>query len=145
MAYSTVAQVASEFKNITFSATTSITESEVERFIDESDALIDAKLSQVYVTPVTGTVSLLVVQQISIWFSAQRVRDIQMLKTGQNNTNQLDGGKRLDDMAMERLDQILDDELPLPDATLLQASGAVKSYNASNNISGIFKRDSQQW
>lgn len=145
MAYTTVDNVASEFKNISFSATTSITTDEVTRFIDEADAYIDGRLDNIYVTPVTGVVSLLILQQISTWLVAQRVKDIQALKTGNDTTNQDGSEKRLDKKAMELLEQIIKDELQLPDATAVKSGGGVSSYNARNNIKPIFKRDEQQW
>ena len=52
MAYSTNAQVASEFKSITFSSSTSVTDTEVDRFIVEADEEINYKIGRVYVVPI---------------------------------------------------------------------------------------------
>lgn len=148
MAYATNAQVASEFKNITFSATSSITLDEVDRFIEEADAYIDSKLSQKYVTPITGTTSLILVRQISVWLAAQRVKDIMRVKSGATEKDQGVGKtkiRRLDDMAKEMLSDILNDKLELPDASLKDTSEGVYSYVYHNNIDHKFDMENDQW
>lgn len=145
MAYSTVEQVAAEFKGITFTDTSSITITEVERFISEADAVIDGRLGQTFVVPISGTISLLIVQNISIWLVAQRVKDIQSLKTGNAPTNQIERENRLDAKAMKMLDDILNEDILLPDATLIKSTGTVSASNVTNNVERIFKRDDVQW
>lgn len=145
MSYCTVEQVASEFKNIKFTEDSAITIYEVQRFIAEADAVIDGKLSQVYVTPITGDVSLLIIQKISIWLVAQRIKDIQQLKTGDSRTNQLDSTVRLDKKAMDLLEQIIKDDIGLQDAQLKELTGAVSSHNAKKHLLPIFKREVVQW
>jgi len=142
--YCTAPQVEAEFKRISFTVDTAVTLAEVTRFIEEASAHIDSVLSNVYITPVTGTVSLLVLQQVCIWLVAQRVKDIQALKTSKENTDQITNEARLDKKALDMLKKIINDEMALPDA-LKVTTGSVSSYNVRNNITSIFKRDEQQW
>lgn len=144
MAYCTNAQVSSEFKGITFSASSSITDTEVDRFIEEADAEIDGKVSQVYTTPITGTVSLIIVRTISIWLVKDRINKILAVKTGNDEDNQ-SGEESLGSRARQMLNDIVDRKLDLPDATLVTASDGVKDYNYANSIEPTFKRGTVQW
>jgi len=148
MAYATSAHISSEFKDITFSASTKVTDTEVDRFIEEADAEIDSVLSKRYVTPITGSVSLILIRQISIWLVAQRVKDILVVKTGVKGSDQ--GNLRNDDIRLDRkaknmLQDIVNEKLDLVDATFLDSSGGVSSYNVDNNIGHVFDRESNQW
>lgn len=143
--YCTVSQIESEFKNITFTVDSSVTISDVERFIEEASAYIDGVLDSVYVTPITGVVSLLIVQQVCIWLVSQRIKDIQALKTSKEPTNQITSELRLDKKAENMLKSIVKDEISLPDAIKDSSTGGVSSYNSRNNITPIFKRDTEQW
>lgn len=144
MAYATVANVTSEFKNITFSVSSPVTTAEVERFIEEADAHIEGVLSQKYVTPITGTTSLIIVRQISIWLVVQRVKDILAVKSGNQSANQ-EQGERLDNLAKDMLKDIIDENILLSDATLLDNSDGAFDYNSNNNITQTFKAGEDQW
>lgn len=144
MAYSSVENIQSEFKNLTISATTEVTTTEVTRFIEEADAYIDGVISQKYQVPITGAMSLIIVRQISIYLVAQRVKDILEVKTGSQQSEQ-DGRGSFKAFAEKALKDIIDDKLLLSDATLYSPEDGVASYVSSNNVPFIFERGTEQW
>jgi hypothetical protein len=76
MAYSALSDIQSEFKALTFSASTTPTSTAVGGFITQADAEIDARVGLKYVTPVTGTTSLAILQRISTMLVVGRVKKI---------------------------------------------------------------------
>ncbi len=149
MAYSLYTDVQSEFKTLPLSASSTVTINEVTEFISQEDAKIDAKLSVRYTTPITGTEALKLVKKISIDFTAYRIAKILDLKTDvplpdsrviQVLTN---GGAYKE--SKNFLDDLASGKVPLPDATLNSPGPVVSSYNATNSIEPIFKRDTKQW
>lgn len=145
MAYSTNSQVAGEFKNISFSASTPVTDTEVDRFIEEIDQYIDSRIGKKYEVPVTGSASIIILRQISIWLVADRVKKILEIKNV--NSKAVAQGVRpgLYEEAMEMLDDIVDGDLLLPDATLLSSGDGFDSYTYANSIDPTFKRNTDQW
>ena len=51
MSYSSVADIAKEFNNIEFTTTSSVTNDDVQSFIDQNSSLIDQYLAPVYLLP----------------------------------------------------------------------------------------------
>jgi hypothetical protein len=144
MAYCTYIDVQSDFKDITLSTTSSITIAEVSQFINEASALIDAKVSLKYVTPITGTYSLLLMKYIARNLVANRIKRILNVKTGDEKLNQK--AEETDDISlMQKLQDILDLKLRLSDATLLNAADGIRSYTYSNGFDPHFQRDVDQW
>lgn len=149
MAYTTNTKVGEEFKNLTFSSSTFPTDTVVTRFISEADAYIDGRLGSIYETPITGTTSLLIIQQISTWLTSARVRYLQQVKTGSETVKQY----KEDDLykkAMEMLTFICSRALILPDATLLSGGVIWQSEaveNPENNGAGDFEfeKNLEQW
>ena len=66
MAYATVEHVKSEFKELELDDDTSIKNTEVIRFLQETDAFMDAYLGKRYIVPVTGTASVSQVDTVTI-------------------------------------------------------------------------------
>lgn len=145
MAYATLAQVQSEFKNLSIGASTPITTTEAERFIEESDALIDSYLSRRYEVPITGSNSLKVVREISIMLTAHRIKEILRVKTGDSKADQDGRGNSLHSRAMNLLKDIVKRKLNLTDATAATADDGVSSYVSSNDVPFIFERGTDQW
>ena len=143
MAYSTNANVATEFKNLTYSSN-GITSAEVDEFIDQEDAFIDGIVGRKYETPVTGTYALRILKTISVQLVASRVKRILAVKTGIPETEQ-DSSSGLFGMAKTKLDDIAEGRLILSDGTLARASDGVDSFAVSDDLSHIFKRDVEQW
>jgi phage gp36-like protein len=144
MAYCTSDQVQGEFKKLRADSTSPIDLTEIDRFIEEADAIIDSYLSKRYETPVTGATSLIIVRNISIMIVAQRIKDILRVKTGDEPTSQ-DGRGNLNDRAMKMLKDIVDRNIDLPDATATDTDEGVQSYVSSNEVPFIFERETVQW
>ncbi len=146
MAYCTSDDVALEFKGIApWSSSTIPTSDAVDDFIEQSDGLIDARIGVRYSTPVTGTVSLIILKQISIWLVAGRIQNILRVKTGKEEVDQAGGVGSLLTKANKLLDQIAAREVILSDATEINAHMGMKSYNADNSITPTFERSTDVW
>lgn len=145
MAYASKEDVAGEFKSISYSSTTNPKDSQVDEFITQADAFINAKISNKYVTPVTGADSLSILKNISVWFVADRIKDILKVK---NVSDEVDQGVRegsLYKRAMDMLDEIAKGDLILPDATLATSKIGPRSYANDNNLEYTFKKGVNQW
>lgn len=144
MAYCTNAQVALEFKGMTFSASTAVLDTTVDAFIAEADAEINSILSQKYVTPITGAEALLVCRSISIGIVAARIKEILAVKSGKTD---VDTETRAGDSATRAralLSKIMKGDMNLTDATLI-AGSTVSSYNYSNEEEHTFRKGENQW
>ncbi len=151
MAYSTNAQVASEFKSTTFAAGRSITDTEVDRFIDEADEVINSRIGLKYslvddITLILNPLSFPVLRQISIWFVADRVREIMQVKDiGDDRIKQ---GARAPNSAVraeKMLNQIVDGTLLLRDVPLNTTHDGFKSFATDEGLEHQFKKDVDQW
>ena len=143
MAYCQTEDVQAEFKSLPLKSTAVFNTNKVERFIAESDAEIDARLSGVYETPITGDVALIIIRTISIWLTAGRLRDILQIKDGED-ADRKDEGVDYTAKAHKMLADIISQDISLNDATLKQAGG-VTSYNSQNDVEAIFDKDTEQW
>lgn len=145
MAYCTVDHVAGEFKSVSFSTTTAITTSEVERFIAEEDAYINSRLSKRYETPITGAEALLIVRKISIGLVAGRVQRIMKVKTAEEPTNQDGQSLDLGAGAKKMLEMIVNDEMRLPDNDLATTHQGIQSFNVDESVEPVFEQGVDQW
>lgn len=147
MAYSTTADVQAEFKSVTFGAGTTPTSTQVDGFISEADAEINARVGLKYTTPVTGAESLKILKTISVGLVAGRIQRI--LETKQATPELANQDTQVKDLAKEarsKLKEIVAGTLPLPDATLVSTDGdGVKSSNYSAGVEHKFERDTDQW
>ncbi len=144
MAYCTNAHVASEFKDIVFSSGTVVTDTEVDRFIAEQDAVINGKVGLKYEVPLTGASSLLIARMICTALVAARISKIIAMKTGKPPKDQArinDEG----DSAMKMLGEIVSGKLLLSDSDLAVSHDGVSSYNYNNDITHSFDVTTQQW
>jgi hypothetical protein len=145
MAYSTVSNIQDEFKSVTFSASSTPTDTAVGRFITEADAEIDARIGLRYDTPVTGANSIIILRQISIGLVAQRVKDILRITTGSASAEQLHRDRDLAKEARKKLDDIVDGKLLLSDATAASSGQGVYSFNVANEEEHTFEKGVDQW
>ena len=151
MSYVDVAGITSEFKNIDFTATGAVLSTdEVTQFILETSAVIDSRLSSRYVTPITGTISLLIVRKICIDFVAFRVAKILNLKKSLPLPEKLivqelnEGSAYVESRNM--LDSLQNGSVTLPDAVRVATTETgLSSYNTTNSITPTFKRSTYQW
>lgn len=151
MAYATKAEIESEFKNITFAAGKNITDTDVDAFIVEADALINTLVGARYTVPVDSSTSpnaFSLLKLCSRTLVAGRVRAITAVKQASNQDANFEGrgsvGFSSSD-AMRLLNSVRDGKTTLPDATLLQAAGGFSSYNVDNDICPVMKKDETQW
>lgn len=145
MAYCTSTDVASEFKNITFSASTAVTSTEVDGFIAQADAEIDGVVGLRYEVPVTGASSLLIVKQISIKLVAGRIKKILEVKTSTEEVNQEAQSPNLIAEARDMLDKIVKGTLLLSDATVLSSTGGFKSFAVDEDLDYEFDITGDNW
>ena len=145
MAYSTVSEVASEFKDVEFTATTKVTDTEVLRFIDEAEALINGLVSCKYVVPIlTGPSpeSFKILRMVEIWLVADRVRQIMQVKDiSVTKVQQGTRGPNSKKAAMDLLKKICDGTLKLTDAVLASSSDGVTGFLAGTDFDFTFCRD----
>lgn len=146
MSYCTKENIQSEFRNIVFSATTTVTIDEVERFIVESDSLIDMYLGSKYVTPITGTKSLIVMRLLSIKLTVQRIKDVLYYKFSPNQEQSKEERYSYaeKDFAMKLLNQIVKGEVTLSDATA-NSDNLVSSCNVDSAREFTFEYGVDQW
>lgn len=147
MAYCTVTEVASEFKGMTFTAATPVTDAEVTAFIAREDAMIDARAGLKYATPITGTSALLVVKKISLNLVVGKIKNMMAVKTGDPKADQGGPGDGLIVAAMGLLKMIVDEDIILKDAPAAAVVSPVKSYlsNGGGSYTPKFDVESTQW
>lgn len=149
MSYATVAEIASEFKSITFDSNSALTDTEVGAILDQTDALINAHLSVRYITPITGAESLLILKKIEIDFASYRVAKILNLKKeiplpDTTVIQDLNNGAAFK-TSSKMLERIYNGDIPLPDAVPNSSATGFSDYNSANSVEPIFKRDVKQW
>ena len=120
MAYSTVDDIRSDFKDIVFNANSSVTEAEVSKFIDEETAFINSMICSRYQTPVVendSPTAFLVLKRICIFLVSDRVRHVLYTKTGRDASDQDTKGLRsLSRQPRRDLEAIRDGKSKLADA-----------------------------
>jgi hypothetical protein len=145
LAYCTNVEVASNFRNLTFGATTKLTDTEVDAWIAEADAEIDGRIGVKYVTPVTGAQSLLIIKSICTALVSDRVRMTLPNEPPSDALDEKDKGKnpvlaQSRAEAERKLRMIVDNKLLLPDADLVSSKDGVGSFASDNAQEHIFKR-----
>jgi phage gp36-like protein len=143
--YCTVDEIRAEFKDIRIESDTPITETEVENFILEESAFIDANISSKYKTPIDTLnmpVSALVLKKICRTRTAMRIKMILMVKTGDEGLDQQIRGFQKE--AADWLKKIKDGTIQLPDASLSDTD-SLRSFNADQGVENFFDVTKQQW
>ena len=149
MAYSSVANVQSEFRKIEFGTDTTVTETEVEDFISEADALIDSIIGLRYIVPVSSSVSpngFKILKMISRKLVAMRVKAILEVKDASadavNQDVRADFSKS--DL-LKMLKDIASGKILLDDAVLISSGQGLSSFNVETNQEADFKKNVNQW
>jgi len=143
LAYCLNSDIASEFKNITFNASTSVTDTEVDELIAQSDEIIDGYLTNKYTVPITGVKALKVVKRISIGLTVQRLIPILRVKTGVDKLDQ--DTQSISTNAERLLKDIISGSLDLSDAEKASTGQGFKSYANDNSLEHKFQRGIDQW
>jgi phage gp36-like protein len=149
MTYATTTDIQSEFKSLPLSASSAVTTTEVEKFLEETDAIIDTFLAARYTLPITGTKSLLVLKKIEIDFVAYRVAKILNLKKevplpDENIIQELNEGAAYRE-SKKLLDGLFTGKMLLPDESPKTSGSGMSDYNSANSVEPIFERDTKQW
>ena len=146
--YALPADVANEFRSITFDGTSDITDTRVQSFLDEAEAEINTSLAVVYITPITGTISLLVVKRIEIAIVAARVAAIIDLKRSPSqdkNIKQEFNKAGFARVARKSLEDLKNRITTLTDAELLNSDFGMSSETVDLQVEPVFDKCKQQW
>lgn len=150
MSYCTVEEVKSDFKNIQFTATSSVTIDEVEDFIEQECAYINGRICKLYKVPVVEANSPMaysILKRINIFLAADRVRHVLYVKTGIDEKDQdTKGVKSLSRNPRTDLNEILNGKLDLCDAERVEECiGFDTSDDVNDCCSNEFDVNKQQW
>jgi hypothetical protein len=144
--YCTNTEVASDFKNITFSPTSTVTDSEVDELILQESAFIDSMICSSYQVPITGTNSLLLIKKIAISLVSDRVRHVLYTKTGSDDKDQdTKGLKSLSRDPRGDLKKIQEGTLKLGDAVALTTNIGFDTGDSPGCDEMVFDVRRQQW
>ena len=149
MSYAIEEQIKSEFKSVTFGATSKVTSTEVTRFLEEADALIDSYIGTIYQVPVTASRALVVLRNIEIDIVSTRIAKILRIKTAMKvdvKQEILDGSSLR--LAISRLKDIQAGRSTLLDADLISSGAGINSFiedDNTNSYSPDFDVERQQW
>ncbi len=147
MAYAELEDIQAEFKGVTFSGSTHVTDDEVSAFIVQTDALINAYVSKRYLTPVSNTTDgFQFLKMICSGIVSERVRAILEVKQATNKEGNQNPKRPYDlSNATKLLKDIANGTLPLAGATVLSAGSGLYSENSANDIQPEFRKNSAQW
>ena len=149
MAYAVRADIASEFKRISFTGSNpAVSEAEVDEFIVQAEAIINSAIRDEYALPITDTEAISVLKKITIDFVAYRVDKILKIKDIKATTGDMkQGGGRYQCYmdAQKLLKKIATGELPLGEALRNDAASPLDSYNTSNHYEPCFDITKDQW
>jgi phage gp36-like protein len=147
MAYCAVSDVQNDFKAVTFTSSSLVTDSAVSGFISEASALIDSYVGQRYVTPITGAQALALMSLYARTLVADRVRGIlankQQTNTDANQQVKSDGFSVRD--VMKSLQDIKNGDAQLVDAVLLNSNASFFSNNYDRGVSPRFHKNRREW
>jgi len=146
MAYCTASDIAKDFANMVFSASSKVTDTDLAEFITDADALIDSYLAGRYVTPITGTAALATCKLFSRTLVSDKVTGILQIKQATNsnaNQNVRSGLSTKDVLGL--LEDMRDGKSQLSDAVLVKAAGGINSFNVKEGIVPQFSKDTDAW
>lgn len=148
MAYTTFAEISADFKDLTFTSTTNVKDTDVTQFIVEADALINAYVGNVYVVPVTTSgEGLNLLKFLSRSLVSGRIKKLMEVKQDKAvDANQSIQGVLLSvAQIMKILNDIQAKNLTLAGATFLIAGGGFYSNNVVNDVQASVNKDTKQW
>jgi hypothetical protein len=112
MPYCTVSDVQKLFGNITFSASTPVTDTDITNVhIPKADATMDARLRRVYTVPITAPGDLELLRLVSMSLTAGMVAEVLYETSSQPNDQA--SARRHREWGERMLDQIMSGELTL--------------------------------
>lgn len=147
MAYCEVSEIEQDFKDMSITSSSNVSIADVEGFIVECDALIDAYIGNRYVVPVTAGAGLTLLKLLSRSLVVARIKRLLAVKQEKST----DANQNVADLflsptqVMKILENIRDDVTSLAGATALVSSGGFYSSNVANSVTPVVKKDEKQW
>lgn len=152
MAYCVLADVQKLLKWVTFNSTSKVTSDEITNYyIPEADTVIDSKLQRVYTVPITDSDDIEILKYISCRIVACEVAHVLVLQASGEISDIV---TRWCDQAKERLNDILTQDVLLPNSELLDDAdgGRLYSFTAHGSSSlgeeapdPIWRLNTTQW
>lgn len=162
-AYTDATKVKSLFRRLkieadtgTESQNTVVTTEEVDEFIDEQEAIVNARLSSCYELTAVGPESIKIIGTIVKYKVADVIQNIMALTTNNSHQTKQDitGGWAM--MAIEMLDKICPPQncesicvekpdMPLPDTPLKSRSPESQALFKSSSNTAVFKKGTPNW
>lgn len=147
-AYCQVSDVQSDFKSISFTSGSNVTDAAVTGFITEASALIDSYVGQRWVTPISGDAGSLALMSLYCrTLVSERIRGIMANKqtTNADANQEVRGvGYKTSDV-MQALKDISTGLIQLSGASLVNANASFKSNNFDRGIQARFHKNRRQW
>jgi hypothetical protein len=127
MSYCGLEDVQKLLKWFTFSSSSKVTSSEVTSyFIPEADNIIDSKLQRVYTVPITNSDDIEILKYISCRIVACEIAHVLVLQSSGEVSPIVN---RWCEQAKEKLDDILTQDVLLPNSTLLDDADGGRLYS----------------
>lgn len=148
MGYCAVADIQARFKNVTFATGTVPTLQQVTDWIAQTSAIMDGRLGLRFQVPVTGTNSLLILNNICADLVSEYVHDVLSSKGVFEPVDQTPGGKAkgtTGNKDLDDIDKILQGLILLSDAVRLSGNAGVRSHTTDVSYNRTFnfgRRDS---
>ena len=148
MPYCTPADIEADFKDKQFlSGSGNVTLENVTQFIVEADALINAYVGTVYVTPVASGAGLDLLKLLSRSIASLRIKKI--MEVVQQVTTDANQNVLSVLLPMPQVMKILNDiqaqNSALSGAVPLGSNGGFRNNNVVNNVCPVLKKDERQW
>jgi hypothetical protein len=122
-----------------------VTSTDVAEFINQEENTLDAQIATVYEVPVTGSMSISIMKNLSTTMVKSRILSILSVKVGKVDVEQWSEWEKLREYVQGIIKKIQKKEFLLPDAVLAQTGGGVKSYQSGEALEHAFKRETEQW
>lgn len=143
MAYCTISDVQRLMKWFTFSSTSKITSDEITNyFIPEADTIIDSKLARVYTVPITDADDIEIIKYISCRIVACEASHVLVLQASGEISEIV---KRWCELAKEKLDAILNQDILLPNSDLLDSADGGRLYSFTAHGNDDYDAPDPQW
>ncbi len=152
MTYALEADIIKEMKGIGFTSSTQVTSAAISDFLDQADALINMYIGKRYVTPATGSESLLVLKKIAVDIVVYRATKILDLKKSipipdSNVIQDITEGSAYRH-SIKLLTDIRDNKMDLPDESEINSSGGLASFHTESgnaDLTPCFQKGVDQW
>lgn len=146
--YCVTSDIEANLKGTSFSASTTPSDTELDRFIDEESRVIDAHLRGRYDLPITDATALEFLRKISVDLVVYRVSKLLMPREQKT----LPDGRTIQDVshssayreAMRMLKSLMDGKLSLPGVSVKGLS-FIQSYQEESDTDKNFDVEKQQW